>query len=266
MDFVAHGPAGRPSPRSPDSGSTHSVVSFDGTPIWYDLRRAAGSGFIVVLPGFWRTRRHPSIAGMSTALHEAGYSVATLDLRGHGDSGGRFGFNRDEYRDAEAVLGDLQRRHEASRFALIGLSLGGAVAVTTAARTTFDVRCLMLISPVADFRRIRPKIQPARLPRHLSARQALHWPRFEWQFFRTPKLRAVEEIASLDRPVCLIHAVDDWLVHHEHSEMLHEASGGRCELHLLDEPCGYHADRLFTTAPGKVESIVEPFLRRHFPP
>lgn len=242
-----------------------SLLSFDGTEIWYDLYDRPGDALVLVLPGFWRTRRHESMASIATRLASRGYSVAVVDLRGHGDSGGRFGFNRDEYRDVEAVLEDLERRKGKLRLALMGLSLGGAVAVTLAARTDFEISCIVLISPVADFDRIRPKIRPLEMPQHIAWGQALRWPKFDWRFFRTPKLVAAEEIGEVDAPTCLIHVVDDWLIDHEHSETLHSSHHGESELHLIDLPCGYHADRIFSIAPGKLESIIEPYLQSHLP-
>lgn len=240
-----------------------SVKSFDSTEIWYDVYESAGDTAVVILPGFWRTRRHDSISGLAERLASLGHTVAAVDLRGHGDSGGRFGFNRYEYRDAEVVIHDLIRRRGPLRIALMGLSLGGAVAVSLAARTELDIRCLVLVSAVADFEKIRPRLNLVEIPHHIAWKQAFHWPRFDWSFLRSPKLVASSEIGDVTVPTCLIHVVDDWLIHHEHSEELHASHRGASELHLMHIPGGYHADRIFSVAPGRVESIVEPFLDEH---
>lgn len=241
------------------------IQSFDGTEIWYDIYERPGEAAVVILPGFWRTRRHPSLTNLAAAIAERGRSVIVVDLRGHGDSGGTFGFNRDEYRDVEAVLTDIESHRGALQLVVIGLSLGGAVAVTLAARTQFDVRGLILISAVADFEKIHPRLNPLELPRHLAFGQALRWPRFDWHFLKSSKLVAAAEIRDVSCPTCLIHVVDDWLIHHDHSRELQRAHRGRCDLHLIEIPGGYHADRIFSAATGQAEAIIETFLDEHLP-
>ncbi|HUF11070.1 MAG TPA: alpha/beta fold hydrolase [Rhodothermales bacterium] len=240
------------------------VLSFDGTEIWYDFYEAAGDAAVVILPGFWRTRRHPALTQLAATISRRGHSVAVVDLRGHGDSGGRFGFNREEYRDVEAVLTDVERHRGRLRLVVVGLSLGGAVAVTLTARSDFDIQGLILISAVADFEKIRPRVNPFELPRHLAFGQAFRWPRFDWRFLRSPKLVAAEEIRNVSCPACLIHVVGDWLINHEHSRALQAAHRGPCDLHLIEVPGGYHADRIFSAAPGRVEAIIERFLDERF--
>lgn len=241
------------------------ILSFDGTVIWYDFYERPGDAVVVVLPGFWRTRRHESLRTLAAAITSSERSVAVVDLRGHGESGGRFGFNREEYRDVELVLEDLERHRGRLRFVILGLSLGGAVAVTLAARTDHDVRGLVLISAVADFEKIRPRLNPLELPRHLAFGQAFRWPRFDWRFLRSPKLVAAAEIREVSCATCLIHVVNDWLIHHDHSCELKAAHQGECELHLIELPVGYHADRIFSAAPGRVEEIIDHFLDAHLP-
>lgn len=241
------------------------IRSFDSTEIWYDFYERPGDTAVVILPGFWRTRRHPSLAHLAGIIAAHGHSVAVVDLRGHGDSGGTFGFNRNEYMDIEAVLNDLEEHRGRLRLAVIGLSLGGAVAVTFAARTSFDVRGLILISAVSNFGKIHPRLNPLELPRHLAFGQAFRWPRFDWGFLRSPKLVAAAEIQEVSCPACLIHVVNDWLIHHDHSRELQSAHRGPCDLHLIDLPVGYHADRIFSASPGKVEPIIDAFLDKYLP-
>ena len=241
------------------------VSSFDGTEIWYDVYDRPGDTAVIVLPGFWRTRRHDSLLRLASLFSTRGHTVAVVDLRGHGDSGGKFGFNRDEYRDVEAVVSDLETRRGPLRLVIVGLSLGGAVAVTFAARTTFDVDGLILISAVADFEKIRPRLNPLELPRHLALGQAFRWPRFDWRFLRSPKMVAAADIRDVSCPACLIHVVDDWLIHHDHSRELQSAHRGPCDLHLIELPSGYHADRIFSAAPGTLEPIIEAFLDEYLP-
>ena len=240
---------------------TRSTVTDDGISIVYDAYlQADTSRVVLIVPGFWRTRSWPSLVAMVRVLSDSGHSVAILDVRGHGDSGGRYTFNRAETLDVEAVVRDLIRLDGVEEIDLIGFSVGGAISTCTAARGIVPAVSLTLISPVARFGWIRPRLSPWKFSRHLAAGQALRMPRFEWSFAWSRKEIAVEAMPRVSVPTLVIHARGDWLIHHRHGEALHEAAGARGSLQLLDLDDGYHADRIFSAAPGVAEKIVLKFL------
>lgn len=252
--------------RSPTSSAvpiTSRVVSFDGTGILYDVYDAPSSSAVLVVPGFWRDRQHPSMVRLARFLNDEGYRAAIVDVRGHGESEGTYGFNLNEHHDVAAVANDLLRRGTIASLTLIGFSYGGAIAVSTAARHDLPIASLLLISPVADFAMIAPKINPFTIHRHIAIGQALKRPRFAWAVRRTAKLRALDDIARVHVPVCFIHVKNDWLIGHRHSVALYEAAGEPKELHILDIEGNYHADRIFSVASDSVEPIVRDFLLRH---
>ena len=236
------------------------VHSFDGTEIHYDVYDAASSSLVLVVPGFWRDRSHPSMRRIGTFLQSLGFRAAIVDVRGHGDSGGRYGFNVNEHLDVTAVAEDLRARDGVDRFVLMGFSVGGASSVSTAARSGLPIAGLLLISSVADFSLITPRLNPFRVRRHIAFSQALRTPKFEWMFARTTKLRAADDIESVHVPVCLIHVKNDWLVGHQHSLLLYEKANEPKELHIIDIPGNYHADRIFTAPGADVEPLVVDFL------
>lgn len=244
---------------------TQSVESFDGIPICYDLYEAPSPSVVLVIPGFWRERRHPSMLALAALLHENGYRVAVTDPRGHGDSGGTYGFNRHEHHDTAAVADDLQRRFGAQSISMVGFSYGGSVAISAAARHDLPLSSLLLVSPVADFSMISPRLNPFTLHRHIAFSQALHRPRFQWRILRTPKLRALDDMPRVHTPVCFIHVRNDWLIGHRHSVALYEAANEPKELHVIDVPGNYHADRIFSVAPSSIEPIFLEFLERNTP-
>src|SRR5437016_1620395 len=84
-----------------------SVDSFDATRIVYDLYDGSSPSAVLVVPGFWRERRHPSMVALAAVLNDRGYRTAIMDPRGHGESGGTYGFNLHEHRDTAAVANDL---------------------------------------------------------------------------------------------------------------------------------------------------------------
>ena len=245
---------------------TRSVVSFDGTEIRYDIRDAASRATIVVLPGFWRDRRHPAMDRFAGLLHGAGWRVAVVDMRGHGESGGEFGFNLHEHRDIDAVVRDLLASSGTTEsVTLVGFSHGGAVAISTAARHQLPIASLLLISPVADFGMIAPRLNPLTIHRHLAFGQVLRRPRFAWRTWRTAKLRAVDDVPDVHAPICFVHVKDDWLIGHRHSLSLFEAANEPKQIHVLDVEGRYHADRIFASAAAAIEPVVLGFLAQHTP-
>ncbi len=250
---------------APPPAESHSVTSFDGTSIAYDVYDHTSRSLVLVIPGFWRFRRHPSMTRFAAQLNALGYRAAVMDPRGHGDSRGTYGFNFHEHHDVAAVAEDLLGRLPVESITLVGLSYGGAIAVSTAARHALPVASLLLISPVADFRMIQPKINILTFHNHIAWSQALHKPRFEWRMRRSEKLRALDDIGNVHAPVCLVHVKNDWLVNHEHSVALYEAANEPRELHVIDMDGNYHADRMFSVASAKVDPIIAEFLAKYTP-
>jgi pimeloyl-ACP methyl ester carboxylesterase len=243
-----------------------TVPSFDGTIIHYDVYDAPSPSAVFVVPGFWRDRRHPSMVRLARFLNAEGYRAVIVDPRGHGDTGGTYGFNLHEHHDIAAAANDLLRKNSTiSSLTLVGFSYGGAVAVSTIARHDLPVTSLLLISSVADFDMIVPRINPFTIHRHIAFSQALKRPRFAWSVRKLAKLRAVDDIANVHVPVCLIHVKNDWLIGHRHSVALYEAASEPKELHLLDIEGNYHADRIFSVAQDTIEPIVRQFLDRYTP-
>jgi uncharacterized protein len=240
-----------------------TVNSFDGTTIHYDVYDAASPSTVIVVPGFWRDRQHPSMIRLAQLLNREGYRAVIVDVRGHGDSEGTYGFNMHEHHDVAAVANDLLRNNATiASFTLLGFSYGGAIAVSTAARHELPITSLLLISAVADFEMIVPRLNPFTMHRHIALSQALRKPRFAWSVRKAAKLRALDDIPNVHVPVCFIHVKNDWLIGHRHSVALYEAAHEPKELHLLDIEGNYHADRIFNVASDSVEPVVRDFLGR----
>jgi pimeloyl-ACP methyl ester carboxylesterase len=240
-----------------------SVSSFDATSIHYDLYPGTSRTAILVVPGFWRERRHPAMVALARLLNDRGYTAAVLDSRGHGESGGTFGFNLNEHYDVAAVANDILARYPIESITLIGFSYGGAIAISTAARHKLPLASILLISPVADFSMLLPRINPFTMHRHIAFSQALRKPRFEWRMRRTPKLRALDDVRDVHVPISFVHVKNDWLVGHTHSVALYESASEPKELHVIDIPGNYHADRIFSVARDRVEPMVLEFLERY---
>jgi pimeloyl-ACP methyl ester carboxylesterase len=141
--------------------------------------------------------------------------------------------------------------------------MGGAISISTIARhPELPIRSLFLISAVSEFTTIAPRLNLFTMHRHIAFRQALHKPRFDWKFRGSEKLRAVDDVRDVHVPLALLHVRNDWLIDHAHSEAIFEAANEPKELHLLDIPGSFHADRIFAVAAVQARSILTDFWMR----
>lgn len=241
------------------------TVSFDGTKIHYDVYDASSPSAVIVVPGFWRDRRHVSMVRLAHYVVAQGYRAIVMDPRGHGESEGTYGFNQHEQHDVTAVIRDVLRNIPTiGSVLLIGFSYGGAIAISAVARhPELPVSAILLISSVADFSMITPRLNPFTMHRHIALSQALRTPKFVWNIRKVAKLSALEDVRDVHVPLCLIHVKNDWLIGHHHSVALYEAAHEPKELHLLEIEGNYHADRIFNVAEDSIEPIVREFLARH---
>jgi alpha-beta hydrolase superfamily lysophospholipase len=229
--------------RSLEARETLAVSAEDSTPLVADLARGPSDDVLLIVPGFWRTRRDLVMQTIASNACATGLTVCTMDNRGHGDSGGTFGFNTSESGDVIRVVEALRERGLAREgVAILGFSAGGAIAISAAATRRDLVRGLVLVSPVADFKRVVPRPNPFRLSRQLSMRSAMRPPRFWW--YETRRRSALEDASRVSAPTCIIHARNDWLVHHSHAEAIAARLPSWPEIHLLDLDRA-HAERIF---------------------
>lgn len=117
---------------------------------WIPCPRAAGR-CAVLLHGYADAK--VGAIAWAPAWHALGWNVLALDLRAHGQSGGRMcagGFF--ERHDVDAAINQLRARlpEQTERLALFGASFGATVAVATAALRD-DVDAVVLDSPSPDF-------------------------------------------------------------------------------------------------------------------
>jgi pimeloyl-ACP methyl ester carboxylesterase len=144
-----------------DLGLAYEETAFDvrdeatGAPLrlsawWIPCPRAAGR-CAVLLHGY-ADAKVGAIAWAPT-WHALGWNVLALDLRAHGQSGGRHCtggyFERHDVGDAVNLL-RARLPSQTRRVVLFGASFGAAVAVATAASRD-DVDAVVLDSPVTDF-------------------------------------------------------------------------------------------------------------------
>jgi pimeloyl-ACP methyl ester carboxylesterase len=222
---------------------TTSYLNVDGGRIAYEV---TGAGPLVVcVPGMGDVRqifRHTA-----PALASAGYRVAVMDLRGHGDSDATMS----EYGDAPtardllaliAHLGGGLRgpQGEASRAIVVGNSMGAGAAVIAAAEAPDAISGLVLVGPFVRngpagfalamfklalmkpwgpgvwksyYKKFYPGRPPADLAAHVdliaqSMRRPRHWKAFQRTAF-SGHADAAERVSAVDKPVLVVMGEKD---------------------------------------------------------
>jgi pimeloyl-ACP methyl ester carboxylesterase len=179
---------------------------------WWIVNESAGapaSRTVLLIHGY-ADAKVGSIAWAPTR-HGLGWNILAIDLRAHGESGGTLSTaGYWERHDVNELINQFraQRPRETSTLVLFGVSLGAAVAVTTAALRD-DLAGIILESPFADYRLAvaahgRMRGLPGGILRDIAIALA---ERMSGADFRAVRPRDL--IPKLNCPVMIIHAGDD---------------------------------------------------------
>lgn len=228
-----------PQPRAfADCGASFETVSFttsDGVRIagWFVPVKDAAVGeatTIVVLHTLGRTRQ--DMLELALPLWREGFNLLLIDMRGHGESGGKhFTYGYHEWEDVAAAIDYLEGRDDGAgkRVALLGASAGGAVAIAAAARDR-RVEALVSIASFADLEQIVAH-RVRWLPRFWRKRALRKAERLG--NFRVADTSPVHDIADVACPILIVHGDADATIPFDHAGQLHAAAGDRAELHVL---------------------------------
>lgn len=181
-----------PNPLNTDGTPTTEFLDVAGGRIAYDLSGPCSARLIVCMHGMGDTRR--SYRLLTPRLLHAGYRVATMDIRGHGETS--IGWPRygaiPGASDAVALIRQL-----GGPAVLVGHSGTGRTAVWAAAEHPDDVSGLVLIDSFV--RDTRPHLF-ARLAAQIVGRSATLWTMYYASLYPTRKpadfdhyLRALEQ-------------------------------------------------------------------------
>lgn len=245
-----------------------SAPASDGVSIAYTLWRRPARELLILAPGFWRVRLNRENLFLGEHFLRRGYDVAALDFRGHGDSGGGYGFGVAEHRDFHALVDELigpGRLYE--RFAVLGFSLGGSIAAQALAlRPELPCRALAMVSPPSDVSRLRPKPWRAGAIRQVRLRHAVRVPRIAAATLTARKPRATEAVASLTMPKLIVTSEGDWLVDPSQGRELARRAASPVEHVHLALPGSLHADGLVKFVPVRLLRVLDRWFDRHAPP
>lgn len=240
----------------------------DGVTIAYTWWRRPSREILLLAPGFWRVRRTKENLYLVTHFLRRGYDAAAIDFRGHGESGGAYTFGPSETQDFLAVVEDLVGEGKPySRFAVLGLSLGGSIAAEAIARHPhLPCRALAMISSPAHVSTLRPQPWKPGAARQVRLRHVLRMPRIAGRRLFAPKPRIARALAQLTMPKLIVTAEGDWLVDPAHGRILAQASAPPVDHVHLDRPGSLHADALVREVPLSLLRLLDRWFARNAPP
>lgn len=187
---------------------------------------------VLLLHGFTghKGEAHRMFVKLARCLVARGMGVLRFDFRGSGDSEGEFeGMTiRSQIADAQEAVRFLGRhkRVNSKRIAVVGLSLGGAIAAFLTAREKKRVKSLVLISPVADGTGILDELTTPEAVVSLAQTGIVDYfaNRVGVQFIRQfADMKPLREIVKCQCPVLLLHGEKDETVPADHSAMYERA-------------------------------------------
>lgn len=137
-------------------------VSFraaDGTALSAEFWPASGTNLPAVVLVHMLTRSSRDWDSTAERMHQAGFLVLALDLRGHGDSSGSLSSSADLtplLQDVVAAIAWMKHRPEVAptRIGLAGASVGASLAIQAAAADP-SIRSVALLSPGIDYRGLK---------------------------------------------------------------------------------------------------------------
>ncbi len=235
-------------------------VAADGVRLRLTLRGRGARSALLVVPGILADRGLPEHVLLAERLAPT-CDVATLDVRGHGDSGGAFTWGAREPDDVTRLARALRGRY--ARVLGLGFSFGGfhccvaaGLAGCAGAAPLFDA--LALVGTPAHLRLLDHNPLTPGLLRHLPlmAARRRRFVRLGLVPLRRPG--TPEELIGFiaGTPLLVVHGSDDWLVPVAHARRLHERANAPKELCLVER--GLHAEYMLSAAP---DALLRPLVR-----
>ena len=238
-----------------DLPTTATLVSADG--VWVAVRAVAGPGSVafVVVHGFTGHGNHDQVRGIVERLARFG-SVITVDLRGHGASGGQSTVGMWEILDVDAAVA-WARERGFMQVVTVGFSMGAAVCLRHAAlvqhpelvceadpRVSSHVDAVVAVSGPAFWYYRGTKVMRGLhwLVETRAGRALLRAKQTNIRPVQWPNPRPLEPVAAAgmlgDLPLLVVHGTRDRYFPVEHPKALHRSAlaSGHPDAHvwLLD--------------------------------
>jgi dipeptidyl aminopeptidase/acylaminoacyl peptidase len=186
----------------------------------------------LLLHGFTGTKAesHRMFVKISRTLAEHGIASLRFDFRGSGDSAGNFEDMtiRSEVVDSLEAIKFLARhkRVNSRRLALIGMSMGGAVAAHVVAREKHRIKSLVLLAPVSEGEGILDELStPDAVSSLVETGITDHDGNLVGVAFirQFAEMKPLREVVKSQCPVLIVHGARDQTVPAHHADMYERA-------------------------------------------
>jgi len=232
---------------------------------WKIQPRSPNGGWLLLFHGVSDNRT--GVLGAAELLLRHGYSVVMMDSRAHGESGGDMAtYGWKERYDSVAITSALYSRENVRRLGALGVSMGAAVALQSAAVEP-RIQVVVAEDPFADLREVSYDYAGMEFspilgetlfrPATVTAMNAMA----KAGGFPPDDVSPVKAVAARPFPVLLICGTRDHRIPCRHAEMIYQAARGPKELWVVEG--AEHASAL-GRAPGEYEDRVVRFLSSAF--
>ena len=242
-------------------GSTETFLADDGVELMLTRRGEGGRRAVIVAPGLFTHREVPEHRALAERLAEIA-DVFTLDVRGHGESGGAFTWGVREPSDVAALARRLRREY--AHVGGVGFSFGGYHVGAAAARFQAFDAVAMVATPRSFFIvdrhfLLRGIVRSIRAFRNRRATLR----RFSIVPSRGPRRPSAAEIVPgiAPAPLLIAHGTADWLLGTHHAHDLFKRATDPKSLLLVDG--GSHAEGMMIAHPEALSRPLIEFLDRH---
>ncbi|MBN2331075.1 MAG: alpha/beta hydrolase [Candidatus Aenigmarchaeota archaeon] len=218
--------------------SSSDGVELDG---WL-MPNDASNALVVVCHGHGSSKG--DVIGVAEMLYRNGYSVFMFDFRAHGESGGDLAtLGWLEVEDLKAAIGFVNEMANPASIGVLGFSMGGATAITTAGQTD-DIKAVVADSAFADRSRLIAKAVDNNLPPPFSFLTLLFARARGMNLDDNLPISYVQGISP--NALLIIQGDSDHLVGLDDARLLYDMAEEPKELWLLDDTphvAAFHTER-----------------------
>jgi pimeloyl-ACP methyl ester carboxylesterase len=237
---------------SPKNLVLHDADGAEFAATLWESGRATG---VVVVHGLLGTRTLREIVRVAEAL-SGRHDVLAIDVRGHGDTPGRFTWGREEWKAVAAAVQYLAA--PGREVSVVGFSYGGFHAVRAAANGAQVTRLVLVGAPI-DLRILDHFPFGPKLWRHLPAvlKRGRRKLRAEAPAFGAAGALGDDELARVRVPVLIVHGGGDWLISARHAERY---AARLAHASRIDIPGGHHGEYLVHSHGDALLAAIARFL------
>jgi len=231
------------------------ITTHDGKKLSIERTGKARKEVVVIVPGYNQSKDAKVFKALALDFVED-LDCISIDMRGHGSSGGLYTFGSKESDDLKAVL-DYAHQHYKTVH-VIGFSMGAFTAVNEAAKFN-NVSSLALVSPPMSFEEIEGHFwKPASIKVGINAvKEGDASFTFGNPFME--KEEPIDNIGNIKVPVLFIHGTNDPIVNIRHSKTLYKIANRPKKMVIFEG--GNHAEELYRQFPEEFMGLLKEFFK-----